>query len=84
MKMSHMIADSEDELHAMAGEIGVARKWYQGDHYDVAMSTRRRAIELGAVAIELKQLACMVALRKRGLPMGDPETAIARRLEIMK
>src|SRR5690242_2499688 len=69
MKMSHMIADTEDELHAMADAIGVARRWYQGDHYDIAMSKRELAIQNGARAITLKQLACMAALRKRGLPM---------------
>ncbi|MFZ5783931.1 MAG: DUF4031 domain-containing protein [Pseudomonadota bacterium] len=78
MKMSHMIADTDEELHAMAARIGVARKWHQGDHYDIAMSKRALAIQCGAKAISLKQLACMSALRRRGLPMGDPETAIDR------
>lgn len=82
MKMSHMIADTEDELHEMAAKIGVARRWYQGDHYDIAMSKRDLAIEHGAIAIPLKQLACMAALRRRGLPMGDPATAIARRVAL--
>lgn len=40
MKMSHMIGDSDHELHAMARRIGIARRWYQGDHYDVAMTKR--------------------------------------------
>lgn len=84
MKMSHMIADTDEELHAMADRIGVARKWYQGDHYDIAMGKRELAIQHGAVAITLKQLACMSALRKRGLPMGDPATAIERRLNLSK
>lgn len=79
MKMSHMIADTEAELHAMAAKIGVARRWYQGDHYDVAMATRSKAVAAGAVEVTLKQLACMSALRDRGLPMGDPATVIERR-----
>lgn len=57
MKMSHMIADTEEELHSMAARIGVARKWYQGDHYDICMSMRNKAISYGAVAITLKELA---------------------------
>lgn len=57
MKMSHMIADDEQELHYMAAAIGVARKWYQGDHYDICMSMRDKAISLGAVPITLKELS---------------------------
>jgi len=79
MKMSHLIADTDDELHAMADKIGVARKWFQGDHYDIAISKRELAIACGAVAITLKQCACMAALKRRGQPMGDPATAIERR-----
>lgn len=83
MKMSHMIATTDTELHDMAQRIGVARKWYQGNHYDIAISKRELAISFGAIPITLRQLACMSALQKRGLPMGDPETAIERRLVIL-
>lgn len=65
MKMSHMIADTEDELHAMASRIGLARHWYQGDHYDVSMSLRTKAIAHGAVAITLRELAMMHASRRK-------------------
>lgn len=82
--MSHMIADTEEELHAMAAKIGVARKWYQGDHYDITQSKRALAIKQGARSITLRQLSCMAALRRRGLPMGDPETALERRMELLK
>lgn len=82
MCMSHMIADTEAELHAMADKIGIQRRWYQGDHYDIAMSKRTLAIQHGAVPITLKQCACMSALQKRGHPMGEPATAIERRLAL--
>jgi hypothetical protein len=84
MKMSHMIADNDNELHEMADKIGVARRWFQGDHYDIAMSKRELAISHGAVPITLKQLGCMAALRRRGLPMGDPATAVERRLQLSR
>jgi len=84
MKMSHMIADTEDELHEMAAAIGVARKWYQGDHYDVSMGCRLAAIRKGTIPITCRHLACMAALQKRGLPMGDPATAIERRLALSR
>lgn len=76
MKMSHMIADTEDELHKMAAAIGVARKWYQGDHYDVCMSVRAKAVKLGAQEITMRELAMMcrrsrVAAAKLVPPDGD-------------
>lgn len=79
--MCHMIADNEEELHAMADKIGVARKWYQGDHYDIAKTKRVLAIENGARSISMRQLACMVACRRFGGELGDPETAIKRSME---
>lgn len=69
MKMSHMIADTEPELHAMAVKIGIARKWFQDPktmpkvshpHYDICMSKREMAIKLGARAITVKELAAIV------------------------
>ena len=65
MKMSHMIADTDEELHAMADTIGVARKWFQGDHYDIAISKRALAIAAGAKAITLQELAAMARDRRR-------------------
>ena len=80
MKMSHMLADTDEELHEMAQKIGVARKWWQnkasGSHYDIAMSKREKALELGAIAITLKQAAAMNARRKALGYLGDPETAV--------
>lgn len=75
MKMSHMIADTDEELHAMADAIGVARKWFQGDHYDVSMSKRALAITMGARGIPLRTLAIMANNRRAGFPLGTPETA---------
>ena len=37
MKMCHMLADTLEELHAMADLIGIKRKWFQNEstpHYD--------------------------------------------------
>jgi hypothetical protein len=77
MIMCHMIADTDAELHAMADAIGVRRKWFQGDHYDVSASKRTRAVKLGAVEITQRQCAAMVANRRCGAGLGAPETAIA-------
>lgn len=62
MKMSHMIADSTEELLQMADKIGVQRKWLQhkgspDEHFDIATSKRELAISAGAVKITMRELA---------------------------
>lgn len=63
MWMCHMWADTDAELLAMADAIGVARKWIQGHqtlsfgkhkdaswvHFDICLTKKTKAIELGAV-----------------------------------
>lgn len=77
MRMSHMIADTEAELHDMAAKIGLARRWFQGDHYDVSMALRAKAVAAGAIEITLRQSGCMMSVRRRGLPLPAPEAARA-------
>jgi hypothetical protein len=77
MIMCHMIADDEAELHAMADRIGVARKWYQGDHYDVCLEKRALAVKAGAVGITWRQCGCMVLHRRRTGKLGTPGEAQA-------
>lgn len=86
MKMSHMVADSHDELIAMARAIGVAARWIQhegrhDEHFDVAMSAREKAIAAGAVMVTMKQLACMVAHRRVAGRLCAPDVAQAWHLE---
>ena len=64
MKMSHLIADSDSELHLFATDLGLKRSWFQGDHYDVSMEKRTEAIRRGAVHITLRQCAMMVRMKK--------------------
>lgn len=54
--MSHMIADTLVELHEMADKIGVARKWFQGDHYDICQSKRTLAVQHGATEVSTRQI----------------------------
>jgi hypothetical protein len=72
MIMCHMISDSEAEMHAMADSIGVARKWFQGDHYDIALSKRAIAIRNGAVEVTRRQLGLMLRNRRKNGSLGDP------------
>jgi len=69
MKMCHMLADTEDELLAMADKIGVARRWHQypgtpKSHFDVCMSKRALAVQLGAVEIEMRRTGEIVSAKR--------------------
>lgn len=69
MVMCHMLADTDDELHAMAAKIGVARRWHQKpgtyqSHYDICLSKRALAVRFGAKEIERAELATLLK-RKR-------------------
>jgi hypothetical protein len=54
-RWAHLMADTLDELHAMADRLGIPRRAFQnktsGAHYDVTADLRAGAIALGAVAI---------------------------------
>jgi hypothetical protein len=52
----HLQADTLEELHAFAAELGLRREWFQSkpgrpenDHYDLTRAGRERAIARGAV-----------------------------------
>jgi hypothetical protein len=68
MTMCHMIADTPEELHAMADRIGMERRWFQAPpkasfwHYDVALGKRALAVALGAIDCERNDF--VVALRR--------------------
>ena len=82
MRMCHMLADTDDELHAMADRIGVARRWHQAppkhdSHYDIALSKRAQAVANGAVPITYRQAAAMNFRRRLIGALGDPADAEA-------
>ena len=63
---AHLVSDeSYDELHVFASRLGLPRRVFQGDHYDVPSDYRDRAIELGAVSVSSRQL--VRRLRAAGL-----------------
>lgn len=54
---SHLVSDRDiDELHAFAERLGLPRRAFQGDHYDVPEPVRELAISLGAQAVGGKEL----------------------------
>lgn len=79
MVMCHMVADTSEELHAMADRIGVARRWCQHagterEHYDICLSKRALAIRAGAIAITSRQLVAIRRARRCNCTVCRSET----------
>ncbi len=67
---AHLVSDeSPDELHDFAQRLGKRRLGFQGDHYDVDVVDRQRAIGLGALATPSREL--VRRLRAAGLRRRD-------------
>lgn len=65
-RWAHLVSDeSYDELHAFATRLGIPRRVFQGDHYDVPAELREQAIALGAEAVDARDL--VRRLRAAGL-----------------
>jgi len=68
MIMSHMVADTREELLATVDKIGVQRKWIQErdtprEHFDICVAKRKLAIQFGAIEIGMRELAEMTRTR---------------------
>lgn len=52
-----MVSDTSlDELHDLAASIGIPRRGFQGDHYDVPEELRPAAMAAGAIEVESREL----------------------------
>ena len=65
MIMSHMVADTLDELHARAVRLGLKRSWFQVSrsgmpHYDICQTKREQAIRFGAVEINRRKMVELI------------------------
>jgi hypothetical protein len=81
---AHLVSDtSYDELHAFAERLGIPRRVFQGDHYDVHTELRLEAIALGATPVGAKEL--VTRLKRAGLRRphrhDEPPAAEAGRTE---
>lgn len=68
MIMCHMVADTTEELDAMAQRIGVRLKWrqYSGEpkeHFDISLAMRAKAVSFGAREITWRQTGVICAHR---------------------
>ena len=71
-RWSHLVSDvSYDELHAFVqGELGLPRRAFQGDHYDIPEELHDVAVAAGAEAVSCRVL--LGRLRRAGLRKAKP------------
>ncbi len=58
-KHCHLVADTPEELHDFAEELGLRRRWYQHTtvpHYDLTASKHAMARSKGAILITREQM----------------------------
>ena len=68
-KWCHLVSDTSiDELHEFAAGLGIPRRGFQGDHYDVPEEHRPTVIAAGAVEVESREL--VRRLRAAGLRLS--------------
>jgi hypothetical protein len=67
----HLLADSRDELHAIAAAVGMPRWTFQDHpwrwHYDLPEHLRPRAVELGAREVTMHVVGALLKQRKAEL-----------------
>lgn len=85
-RWSHLMADTEEELHEFAARLGLPRRTAQfpgtwKSHYDVTDSTRERAMELGAIVIGYRSIQA-VALLRRKRALQPPSVQLGLPLDI--
>lgn len=60
MILSHMAADTLEELHSMAENIGVSKAHFQNKkgkpHYDICKQNKQKALQLGAIEVNDREL----------------------------
>ena len=79
MRMYHLVADTTDELLAMADLIGLSREYrqYAGtpkEHFDVSASKRLLALKHGAIAVDSKTIVQVIRRKRLNqgfLPTGN-------------
>ena len=71
----HLVADTEEELHAFAAMLGLKRTWFQTGtllHYDLTERRRVEALRLGAVEISRREIAERIRARRASMAQEPP------------
>jgi hypothetical protein len=83
-RWSHLTADTDEELHELAGRIGLRREWFQDrhsdetrHHYDVTDERRAEAIAAGAIPVTWREGARLRRLRRAARDHPEPGSEVA-------
>ena len=70
-RWSHLVADTDEELHAFVARMGMRREWFQDKpgrpphaHYDLPERARSEAVANGAVEVTWRDLGRMLRERR--------------------
>jgi Protein of unknown function (DUF4031) len=76
-RWSHLVSDvSYEELHAfVAAELGIPRRAFQGDHYDVPEDLYDVAVAAGAVPVGARELLARLLVADLRLRKPRPPAA---------
>ena len=70
-RWAHLVSDqSYDELHEFAARLGIPRRAFQGDHYDIPAEMRDEALALGAAPVSAREV--VKRLQQSGLRYRKP------------
>jgi len=70
-RWAHLVSDqSYDELHEFAARLGIPRRAFQGDHYDIPAEMRDEALALGAAPVSAREV--VKRLQRSGLRYRKP------------
>lgn len=72
----HLLADTREELHAIADTLGIPRRFFQDHpwrwHHDLPAHLRPRAIELGARELTLREVGLLLRARRHAVTVPEP------------
>ena len=73
---SHLVSDlSYDELHAFAAELGIPRRAFERDHYDLPARRYADAVRAGAVEVSSREVVRLL----HGAGLRRPKRRVQRR-----
>ncbi|MCU1582356.1 MAG: hypothetical protein QOD27_1694 [Microbacteriaceae bacterium] len=69
---SHLVSDASlDELHAFAADVGISRRAFDLDHYDVPQERYSQLVSAGAEPVTIREM--VTRLQASGLRVSQRE-----------